>query len=120
MASEKRIDGEQHFATWSEANFDSEDHFDCDGTFEVYRRADNKQVCKWFWGEAQGPEPDARSAVKSFDETARHFIAAERKRMIGDLQNAAHDCDGHTPYSILMALAEELRALEATTSGEGE
>lgn len=41
-------------------------------------------------------------------------IDSERERVleaiVGDLENAATDCDGHTPYSILMALAEEIRA----------
>ena len=46
-------------------------------------------------------------------EAEKEAIRAERERMVGELENAATDCDGHTPYSILMALATELRELEA-------
>lgn len=50
-------------------------------------------------------------------------VAAERERVlkaiVGDLENAATDCDGHTPYSILMALAEEIRA-EHSANPQGE
>ncbi len=29
--------------------------------------------------------------------------------VVDELEDAATDCDGHTPHSILMALSEELR-----------
>lgn len=82
----ERIEGTHHYATWSN------DHHDNDGTFELYRMADDKQLIKWFWGNEQGPQDDAESAVEAFDESAEHFIAQGREERDNEINAAALKC----------------------------
>lgn len=98
-----RVEGEFHYGSLEP---DSRGH-----DMWVVRRNDDAfcELVGSFTPADTGPGI-VRARLQFWDQHARHFIQQERQRMIGDLENAATDCDGHTPYSILMALAEEARA----------
>lgn len=65
--------------------------------------------------------PEAEKRAAAIDQATQQAVEGERRRCADDLENAATDCDGHTPYSILMALAGEFReaAAQSTPKGEG-
>lgn len=53
-------------------------------------------------------------------EVVAATLAEQRKELVktiaDDLEDAATDCDGHTPYSILMALSKEVKENYSTAA----